>query len=279
MSEVAFYNVRSLYDPGYIEHFVAEPNQRRRRVPLFFLHGAHHGAWCWEWFLRRFVTRGYECHVISLPGHLKSSLEGKRLNRYRLRNYVDCLAREVGPITPAPVLVSHGMGGAIVARYLAGAPQGAPAAVFLSPVPAGGTWRSGLRGALRHPLAALRRLVTDDPRHLIGSPRLVARRLLSGERSIHPAAYHQRLGPESSRVARELWFARSVRWAALNLPTLNMAGDRDRLFTVAEQRRLAHRMDSEFRVWPGRPHALMLTPQWEEIVDYIDEWLAASGIR
>jgi pimeloyl-ACP methyl ester carboxylesterase len=42
-------------------------------VPLLFVHGAWHAAWCWdERFLDFFADRGYRALAMSLRGHGKS---------------------------------------------------------------------------------------------------------------------------------------------------------------------------------------------------------------
>ena len=39
-------------------------------TPLLFVHGAWHGAWCWdEYFLDFFAYRGYRALAVSLRGH------------------------------------------------------------------------------------------------------------------------------------------------------------------------------------------------------------------
>jgi pimeloyl-ACP methyl ester carboxylesterase len=41
-----------------------------RPTPLLFVHGAWHGAWCWdEYFLDFFAGRGYRALAVSLRGH------------------------------------------------------------------------------------------------------------------------------------------------------------------------------------------------------------------
>jgi pimeloyl-ACP methyl ester carboxylesterase len=43
-------------------------------VPLVFVHGAWHGAWCWdEHFLDYFADRGYRALAVSLRGHGNST--------------------------------------------------------------------------------------------------------------------------------------------------------------------------------------------------------------
>lgn len=39
-------------------------------VPLLFVHGAWHAAWCWDvHFLDHFADRGYRALAVSLRGH------------------------------------------------------------------------------------------------------------------------------------------------------------------------------------------------------------------
>src|SRR5476649_2140141 len=52
------------------------PTTSRNAPPLLFVHGAWHGAWCWdEHFLGYFSKRGFSAHAVSLLGHGES--EGK----------------------------------------------------------------------------------------------------------------------------------------------------------------------------------------------------------
>jgi pimeloyl-ACP methyl ester carboxylesterase len=43
--------------------------QVTQRSPILFVHGAWHGAWCWENFLPYFADRGYGAYAVSLRGH------------------------------------------------------------------------------------------------------------------------------------------------------------------------------------------------------------------
>ena len=46
------------------------PAGAARPTPLLFVHGAWHGAWCWdEHFLDFFAAHGYAAHALSLRGH------------------------------------------------------------------------------------------------------------------------------------------------------------------------------------------------------------------
>ncbi|MCA9946237.1 MAG: alpha/beta fold hydrolase, partial [Anaerolineales bacterium] len=57
-----------------LELLVHEPTQKAKNTPLLFIHGAWHGAWCWEeHFLPYFAERGYAVYAPSLRGHGQSS--------------------------------------------------------------------------------------------------------------------------------------------------------------------------------------------------------------
>ena len=59
------------------------------QAPLLFVHGAWHGAWCWdEYFLDYFARLGYECIAPSLRGHGGSPGVAK-MNLYRIADYVE----------------------------------------------------------------------------------------------------------------------------------------------------------------------------------------------
>jgi pimeloyl-ACP methyl ester carboxylesterase len=49
------------------------PARESHKTPLLFVHGAWHGAWCWdEHFLDYFAAKGYRSLAVSLRGHRKS---------------------------------------------------------------------------------------------------------------------------------------------------------------------------------------------------------------
>ena len=61
-------------------------------TPLLFVHGAWHGAWCWDvHFLDYFAQHGFAAHAVSLRGHGNS--EGRsKLRGTRIADYVQDVA-------------------------------------------------------------------------------------------------------------------------------------------------------------------------------------------
>jgi pimeloyl-ACP methyl ester carboxylesterase len=102
-------------------------------VPLLFVHGAWHAAWCWdEHFLNFFADKGYRALALSLRGH-GNSPSPKPIRACTIADYVDDLESVADSLPTKPVVIGHSMGGAIVQKYLES--HEAPAGVLLASVP------------------------------------------------------------------------------------------------------------------------------------------------
>ncbi len=116
----------------YLELIERLPDPGTGKVPLFFVHRAWHGVWCWdEYLLPYFRDRGYPSYAMSFRGH--GSSEGK-LAGARLKDYVEELTRVIKELPKEPVLVCLSMGEYVVQKYLAANPDH-KAAVLLASVP------------------------------------------------------------------------------------------------------------------------------------------------
>ena len=122
-----------------LETLTHKPEANPHPTPLLFVHGAWHGAWCWEdHFLPYFAQHGYTSHAVDLRGHGKSE-GGDRLRGTSISHYVSDLAQIIGKLERPPVLIGHSLGGLVVQKYLE--KHQAPAAVLLASVPPGGVLR------------------------------------------------------------------------------------------------------------------------------------------
>jgi pimeloyl-ACP methyl ester carboxylesterase len=119
-------------------------------VPLLFVHGALHAAWCWdEHFLDWFADRGYRAVALSLRSH--GSPVSQPLNTYTIADYVDDVRSVVDDLPTTPVSIGHSMGGFIVQKFLES--SAALAGVMLSSAPPRTWLREMLPYNLRQPLA------------------------------------------------------------------------------------------------------------------------------
>jgi pimeloyl-ACP methyl ester carboxylesterase len=256
-----------------IEHLVREPERRLHQTPILLLHGAWHGAWCWEYWLEHFALLGYQVHAFSLPGHGASSRRKGHINFYTLGDYVDVLAAEVARISPTPVVVGHSMGGAILQKYLES--HALPGAVLLATLPARGNAGMMLRFMRRHPGAFFKSLLTLDLYHWVATEEL-AKDLFLGSAAA-PAdvrKLHQRLVRETVTLPQL-----SLPFARLNssrTPVTVLAAEKDVIFTIAEQRATAEKYGAELVVFPGQAHDLMLEPAWQRVADTIDQWIKST---
>lgn len=93
------------------------------------------------------------------------------------------------------------------------------------------------------------------------------------------SVYH-RLVPESGRAAFQigLWFldrhkASKVDEAKVTCPVLVVAGKEDRITPVSVVKKVAEKYGAPFKVFDHHAHWVVGEPGWEEIVDYVAEWL------
>ncbi|MCJ7686429.1 MAG: alpha/beta hydrolase, partial [Desulfobacteraceae bacterium] len=153
-----------------LEIISRKPKGVSRKVPILFIHGAWHGAWCWEKnFMPYFAENGYTSYALSLRGHGDSERPA-HFRWMRIADYVEDVAQVVDQLPEKPVMVGHSMGGLVVQKYLE--EHTAPAAVLLASVPVKGVFRTTLRIALRHPLAFLKANLTWSLYPIIGKPKL-----------------------------------------------------------------------------------------------------------
>jgi pimeloyl-ACP methyl ester carboxylesterase len=275
-----------------LEHQVVRPRERRYGTPLLLLHGAWHGAWCWRDAMDDFAARGFEVHAISLRGHGESD-KPRSLNLCGLWDYVRDLAAAVKGISPRPVVVGHSMGGYITQLYLTraaanhatgGRPDRRPAlnaaplpgAVLLCSAPANGVLPFILRYARRHPLPCLRAVVTANLRHMVGTPDLARDAFFrDGTAPDRLERYTALLIAESLRVATEMSLTTFPDPGHNRSRVLVIAAERDRVFTLEEQRALAVAYGAELTIIPEAAHDLMLDPAWPQAAGAIER--AVSG--
>ncbi len=121
-------------------------------VPLLFVHGGWHGAWCWDdHFLDFFADRGYRAVAMSLRGH-GTSPTAKPLQKVSIADYIDdvhSVADDLGGGLRHPVLIGHSLGGYVIQRYLED--RAAPAAVLVGSLPPQGVLGAALRVWRRRP--------------------------------------------------------------------------------------------------------------------------------
>lgn len=139
-------------------------------VPLLFVHGAWHAAWCWdEHFLDYFADKGYRALAVSLRGHGNSPAP-RRKQTCSVADFVNDVDSVANSLPMRPVVIGHSLGGFVVQKYLEA--HDAPAGVLVASMPTRGAGGFLLRGMKRHPWHAIRGTVTTRSLHGYNTPKL-----------------------------------------------------------------------------------------------------------
>lgn len=96
---------------------------------FLLIHGASHGAWCWERVTPLLEGRGHEVASIDLPGHGQDDTPRETV---RLADYV---AATVAALEPGTFLVGHSFGGFPITLAAAEAPEKISALIYLAALP------------------------------------------------------------------------------------------------------------------------------------------------
>jgi len=250
-------------------HPVSDP----KPTPLLFVHGAWHGAWCWdEHFLSYFAEHGYETHAVSLRGHGESEID-KSLRLVRIRDYVNDVASVVRDFEAPPVLIGHSMGGLIVQMYLEDHP--AAGGVLMASDPVRGVLGTTLRIARRHPVQFLKANPTWNLYTIVATPALAREAFFTdGLPGDLVAEYYRRLQAESYLGYLDMMF-RLPKPGKVNVPMLVMGAAEDAIFTPAEVAATAAAYGTEPVMIAGMGHDMMLEPGWKQAADPIMAWIEA----
>lgn len=259
-----------------LEVIERSPADVPRPVPLLFVHGAWHAAWCWdEHFLGYFADRGYRAVALSLRGH-GTSATSKRLRDLSFADYLDDVVEVARGMPVPPVVIGHSMGGVIVQKYLES--HAAPAGVLMCSMPPQGYLRSGLRWLRRHPWHFAKLSITGESLPYVSTPDLARERFYSPQT---PEAlvrrYAARLQEESSRSGID-GLVKLPRPERVTAPVLVLGALEDGAVTPDEVRATARAYRTEPVFFDGMGHNVMLEPGWEAVADRIGSWLTDRGL-
>ncbi len=96
------------------------------------VHGASHGAWCWDLVASRLSRRGHRVVALDLPGHGRRAAEARQASvAAYARAVADAMARES---VSRAVLVGHSMAGIVIPKAAELAPERVGHLVFLAAV-------------------------------------------------------------------------------------------------------------------------------------------------
>ncbi len=242
-----------------------QPEAEARRHPLLFVHGAWHGAWCWDHFQSWFAERGWVSHALDLRGH-GASPNDRSLRLTRIKHYVEDVAKVVDSLDEPPIVIAHSMGGLVVQRFLEN--HELPGAVLLAPVPIGGALRATLRTMRRHPIKFLKANLLWNLEPLIEKREVAADLFLADDATLKQVDWMwERLQAESYLAYLDMLFFVRPRPQLVHSSVAVITGSEDRIFAARELRKTASSYGVELQVVDSAAHDLMLGPLWEEAAE------------
>jgi pimeloyl-ACP methyl ester carboxylesterase len=247
-------------------------------TPLLFVHGAFHGAWCWdEHFLDFFAARGYHALALNLRGHADSP-SPTPLNECSVADYVDDVHTVAAGLATPPVVIGHSMGGFVVQKYLAA--HDAPAGVLVASAPPRGLFRAVARIVRTHPRHCARSRSLGRPLEFFGAPPIARALFYSPDTPEELVVrYVGRLQEESTRVLyRDLTFGDLVRPKEVTAPVLVLGAELDGFFNRQEVTATARAYSTAAEFFPAMGHNMMLEVGWASVASRIDSWLTARQL-
>lgn len=246
-------------------------------VPLLFVHGAWHAAWCWdEYFLSYFADNGYRAMAVSFRGHGSSPIS-KPLRSCTVDDYVADVKSVADSLPTKPVVIGHSMGGLIVQKYLES--NDAPVGILMASIPPQGNYGSSLRWIKRHPWHAIKMAITGNSLPYINTAELAREKFFSVQTPESDVLRHAaRLQGESKRVSIDCLVLKLPRPKRVTTPLLILGAEEDGAHTQKELRATARAYRTEAEFFPNMGHNMMLEPGWEAVAERIQSWLGTRGL-
>ena len=246
-------------------------------VPLLFVHGAWHAAWCWdEYFLSFFADKGYRALAVSFRGHGNSPIT-KPLRNCSLADYVEDVSTAADSLPVRPVVIGHSMGGVVVQKYLES--HDAPAGVLMASMPPRGALGSGLRWMKRHPWHFTKAAITGKSLAYVNTPKLARERFFSAQTpDAQVLDYATRLQEESARAGFDSVLLGLLRAKGVTTSLLVVGALDDGAITPKEVRATARAYRTEAEFFANMGHDIMLEPGWATVAERIHTWLGTHGL-
>ncbi len=93
------------------------------------VHGAWHGAWCWEQLTPLLEQEGHSVIAPDLPGHGKDQTPPAEIT---LQSYVDCVADALDEAGEPVILIGHSMAGTVISQLAEQRPEQIATLVYLA---------------------------------------------------------------------------------------------------------------------------------------------------
>jgi pimeloyl-ACP methyl ester carboxylesterase len=248
---------------------------------ILFVHGMFLNPKSWEKWTDYFTDRGYHCLAPAWPFHEGEPEQLRRsvpngVGSLALKTVVDEFTRIAGSLPEPPIVIGHSMGG-LIAQLLENRGL-AEAAVCISSV-APNKMLTVDWSFFKNSASIMNPLKGDDPYMMTEEAfrENFANALTESEAQ---EAYREYAVHESRNVMRDsMGDEGKIDLERPHFPLLFIAGDQDKIIPDKLNRKNADAYTdpssvTDFKEFSGRGHFICGQPDWEDVADYISEWLS-----
>jgi alpha-beta hydrolase superfamily lysophospholipase len=252
-----------------------QPAKGTPKGNIVLVHGAWHGAWCWESnFMPWFAEQGYNVYAPSLSGHGKSS-SAKNLKWLKISDYVADVWSVVQGLSGDTYLMGHSMGGYIVQKFLEQYGNNVKKAVLIASVPPSGAVNKP--GEIIKAIgfwSFLKMNLTLDMYQSVNSPEKVRTLLFKPDTPDSLVQYAaQRVQGEAFLAYMDMLNKKYINPEKINTPLLVVSAGKDWFFPPHEQQVAVAVYKAPQKMYPDAPHNLFATPGWEQVAQDIQAFI------
>lgn len=247
----------------------------KTKPTLLLVHGAWHGAWCWEAKFAPYLReKGLSVETMNLPGHGQPGPQ--KIGWPSVAEYTDAVEAKLKSIAGPVVVAGHSMGGFVVQKLMERRPANLAGAVLV----AAATPR-GVLGVISHlvttrPLDFLKANATFDLYHLVRTPELAYGLFYSDQMPKDEAQkYWDSLNNESFRAFVDMMGLALPRASKADpsLPKWIIGGEKDAIFPPPIIEKTAQAYGAKAKIYAGMGHNLMVDVGWEKVADDLKQWV------
>ena len=257
---------------------------------IVFIHGLWIHTTSWQAWMDFFNKQGYETLNPGWPGDSATVAEC-RANPNPIANrgvteIVDSYAKVIATLSEPPIVIGHSFGG-LIAQIILG--RGiAAAGIAIDPAPIKGVWQLPL-SALRASLPVL-----GNPFNISKAKSLTFEQFCYGFANAVPEKEARELYDRWTIPApcRPLFQAATATFAGVETkvntdnstrgPLLITGGANDNIappiLGQASQRKYNKAVVTDFKLFEGRGHSLIVDHGWNDVAQYSLEWLRGKGL-
>ena len=254
---------------------------------ILFVHGLFMTYRCWDAWTGFFKDRGYDCRALPYPGRdapveaLLQAHPDPALGHLTLAQVIDSYQTSIQAMPEPPAIIGHSLGG-LITQVLLSRGLGAAGVAIDSAPPLGVLTTKWSFVKSNWPIL--------NPLHAASEPYLMPFEAFQYAfvNDLPPAdqrlAYDRQVVPESRRLGSgALSDAARVDFSAKKVPLLLIAGSTDHIIPSSLNRTNFERYrnnpsPTEFKEFSGRTHFGIGQAGWQEIAQFVLEWLKKQGI-